>query len=1032
MIKRNSKNKTLREIINRVFNTFLDSSFFLTLEILEELIPLLDGHHSQSISHTLPSGTLVVANQGGNFLGKVLVLERFNLLPDLLPLRLVPLGHSLVVLLPVIDARPALQEVQVLGALLALLSSALVGDRSQGARGHLPEDELLVESSAQTPVEEAAGVDPLKLVTDDTLGLHASGTIMEISVLGSNLGVDGQQLLLTLSHLLLNLFRLVGVEILVLELLLEVGVGLIQAGNGCQLLVLAVLDTDDTIGLQDTTTGLFISIHLHGVWGDGRNVDEDGLFVLDEGVDNERTVLENLVVHVTLTTRETTPVGKDHQRQLLTIVEVIDSLSSLEGGVGVPNTTSLLADLLDRVGVGRVGRGDVLDRACLNSNDTHGDTTETSTTNHNGTSPAAKSLDERVLVEETALEASIILSLTTNQPANIIRLLLGRGVDDITIPLINDGAQGDGVVALVRYERHPLNNLGDTGEIIIGSHVRDTVAVHDLSATKLQVGGVDFTTEQVVQGRGTCQDNGLTLDLDDTLAETNKGDGEDVIVRSAGGTGNQTRASQTLDTQAILLSNNSDNLESLLTPLGNLLGNNGMLKPSLGLLIQIKVTETSIWLAGIVPCNLEVRHQLLSQAQAGTRVGGEVNARNAKLASEFGALVEEVILLGTERTNLVGNVVGDDNEATSARVLRGTSTENPTNHTARVGSRLTVDLLQVVLVIEDKLGEGEALASLGLLGTQGRLLLDGLGPRVLDSLTEELGEIVNVLGSHKMGLVSLRLQPVLGGVRGGNRHQVHRALVLGTANALEDPFALLRLALGIQVDVDNETRGVGNDNTERVRSAGLGVSADNADFDLSHTESPSTNSEAVQEALQALLNIARVKLEDRREVHEDVVQIGTVVASDLQSIEDIVDDTVSLGYQVLRGRDLVSETTRADDGTGEVSLVGVDSLAKGLVNVDVFVFREYRLDVEFGKAGQFQLEGQRRLHMTNTVVLIVLGTTECVVARIRSVASTDEGQATNATSKQIFLERSNQGVEAVKGLLIIGSLGISDCNVDNS
>ncbi|CAH0025223.1 unnamed protein product [Clonostachys rhizophaga] len=993
---------------------------FLTLEILEEFLPLLHGHHSKSISHTLPSGTLVVANQGGNFLGKVLVLERLNLLSNLLPLRLVPLGYSLVVLLPVIDARPALQEVQVLGALLALLSSALVGDRSQGASGHLPEDELLVESSAQTPVEEAAGVDPLKLVTDDTLGLHASSTVVEVSVLGSNLGVDGQQLLLTLSHLLLNLLRLVGGEVLVLELFLEVGVGLIQAGNGCQLLVLAVLDTDDTIRLQDTTTGLFISIHLHGVWRDGGNVDEDGLFILDEGVDNERTVLENFVVHVALTTRETTPVGKDHQRQLLTIIEVIDSLSSLEGRVGVPDTTSLLADLLDRVGVGRVGRGDVLDRASLDSNDAHGDTTKTSTTNHNGTSPTTKSLDKGVLVEETALEASIILSLTTDQPANIIRLLLGRGVDDITIPLINDGAQRDGVIALV-------------SEIIVGSHVRDTVTVHDLSATELQVGSVDFTSKQVVQGRGTCQDNGLTLDLDDTLAEANKGDGEDVVVRSAGGTGNQTRASQTLDTQTILLSDNSDNLESLLAPLGNLLGNNGMLEPSLGLLIQIQVTEPSIWLAGIVPCNLEVRHQLFSQAQAGARVGGEVNAGNTKLASQLSALVEEVILLGTERTNLVGNVVGDDNEATSARVLRGASTENPTNHTARVGSRFTVDLLQVVLVIEDKLGEGEALASLGLLGGQGRLLLDGLGPRVLDSLTEELGEIVNVLGSHKMGLVSLRLQPVLGSVRGGNRHQVHRALVLGTANALEDPFTLLRLALSIQVDVDNETRGVGNDNTERVRSAGLGVSADNADFDLSHTESPSTDSEAVQESLQTLLDIARVKLEDRREVHEDVVQIGTVVASDLQSIEDIVDDTVGLGDQVLSGRDLVSETARANDGTCEVSLVGVDSLAKGLVNVDIFVFREYRLNVELGKASQFQLEGQGRLHVTNTVVLIVLRTTECVVARVRSVAvSTDESQATNTTSKQIFLERSNQGVEAIKGLLIIGSLGISNCNVDNS
>lgn len=52
--------------------------------------------------------------------------------------------------------------------------------------------------------------------------------------------------------------------------------------------------------------------------------------------------------------------------------------------------------------------------------------------------------------------------------------------------------------------------------------MRDTVLVHDLSATELQVGGVDFTTEKLVDGGSTSEDDGLTLDLDGTLTKTDK------------------------------------------------------------------------------------------------------------------------------------------------------------------------------------------------------------------------------------------------------------------------------------------------------------------------------------------------------------------------------------------------------------------------------------------------------------------------------------------------------------------------------
>jgi hypothetical protein len=71
-------------------------------------------------------------------------------------------------------------------------------------------------------------------------------------------------------------------------------------------------------------------------------VHKDGLLIFDERIDNVRAILEHLVVHVALTTRETTPVCKDHNWKLLAVVEILQCLRGLEGRVRVPDTTSFL------------------------------------------------------------------------------------------------------------------------------------------------------------------------------------------------------------------------------------------------------------------------------------------------------------------------------------------------------------------------------------------------------------------------------------------------------------------------------------------------------------------------------------------------------------------------------------------------------------------------------------------------------------------------------------------------------------------
>ncbi|KAH6606989.1 hypothetical protein Trco_006142 [Trichoderma cornu-damae] len=729
---------------------------------------------------------------------------------------------------------------------------------------------------------------------------------------------------------------------------------------------------------------------------------------------------------------------QDHERKLFTVVEVIDGLSSLESRVGIPDTAGLVADLLDRVGVGGIGRRNVLHSAGLDSNDTHGNTTKASTTNDNSSSPAAKGLNERVLVEQPALERTIVVLLTGNHPPDIIGLLLGRVVSDVAVPAVEAWADRDGATTLLGHKRHPLDNLGNTLKVIVGGHVRNTVAVHDLGTTKLEVGGVDFTTEKVVQSRSTSKDDGLTFNLDSTLAKTDKigtntckkkkkktiyGNSEDVVVSLAGGSGNKTRSPQTLNAETILLSHNRNNLVSLLATLNHFFGDDLILEAILGLLVQVQVTEAALVFGSIVPGNLEMRHQLVCETKTGTRVSRQVDARNAQFTSQLGALVEEVVFLGAEGSNLVRDVVGNNNETATGRVLWGLSLDNPSNHSACVGAGLTVDLVEVVLVVKHKLGECNTIADLGLLRRQSGLPPDGLCPAVLDGLAEQLGEIVHVLGTHQVSLVSLRLEPVLGSVWRGNGQQVQRTLFLGSANAVEDPVTFIGLALSVQVDVHDIARGVGDCNTQGVWNTGLGVRANNTNLHLGNTQSPGTGAKSIQEALEGLFNSGRVELEDGSEVHEDVVEIRVVIADNLEGVEDVVDDTVGLRDEVFGSGDLVAETTGSDHGTSEVTLVRVDSLANSLIHVNVLVLREHGLDAEVGKTGQLQLEGQGRLTVTDAVVFLVVRASESVVARVRAVAATAyECQTTDPADQQLALETLNNGQDAREGLFVILAL----------
>ena len=56
------------------------------------------------------------------------------------------------------------------------------------------------------------------------------------------------------------------------------------------------------------------------------DVDKDGMLVFHQRIHDHGSKLQDLVVHVTSAARKSTPVGKDHDWQVLATVEVFQSL----------------------------------------------------------------------------------------------------------------------------------------------------------------------------------------------------------------------------------------------------------------------------------------------------------------------------------------------------------------------------------------------------------------------------------------------------------------------------------------------------------------------------------------------------------------------------------------------------------------------------------------------------------------------------------------------------------------------------------
>mmetsp|Transcript_11419 Transcript_11419/g.33839 ORF Transcript_11419/g.33839 Transcript_11419/m.33839 type:complete len:226 (-) Transcript_11419:3512-4189(-) len=214
--------------------------------------------------------------------------------------------------------------------------------------------------------------------------------------------VGGHELCLVLVDVLLGNDARGGVHLHPLELGVE-------AVHGLDELRAAELDLGDARGLEDAAARRGVRVHLHdprvdhGVddhpgaaahLGAGRDVDEDGLLVGGQVLHDVGAELEHLLEHVLATAREAAPVGQDDEGQALAVVEVVDGLGRLVGGVREPHLPGLRHFLLARFHVGGIREDCLHHEAVLRGDDAHWDAAEASSPDDHRARPVGEGLGE--------------------------------------------------------------------------------------------------------------------------------------------------------------------------------------------------------------------------------------------------------------------------------------------------------------------------------------------------------------------------------------------------------------------------------------------------------------------------------------------------------------------------------------------------------------------------------------------------------------------------------------------------------------
>lgn len=172
--------------------------------------------------------------------------------------------------------------------------------------------------------------------------------------------------------------------------------------------------------------------------------------------------------------------------------------------------------------------------------------------------------------------------------------------------------------------------------------------------------------------------------------------------------------------------------------------------------------------------------------------------------------------------------------------------------------------------------------------------------------------------------------------------------------------------------------------------------------------------------------------------YRDVVAIGSSLgrADDLERIEDVGDESVGLGDEVVDRLHVASESTRSDEGADEESTVGRVVLADGVVDVHLAVLGRAGLEGEVGEAGELELEGESGLDISDRRQLLPRSRllAEGEERRVLALATDEERETTHASTLDLVVG----GVDVLcelraEGVLVDGAgrLGHGEGDVDH-
>mmetsp|Transcript_14535 Transcript_14535/g.58966 ORF Transcript_14535/g.58966 Transcript_14535/m.58966 type:complete len:283 (+) Transcript_14535:1953-2801(+) len=274
---------------------------------------------------------------------------------------------------------------------------------------------------------------------------------------------------------------------------------------------------------------------------------------------------------------------------------------------------------------------------------------------------------------------------------------------------------------------------------------------HDLGSSQLILGSVNVLPEKLVQGHVTSKNDGPIRHLNRALSESHQvctnpnrssshiAESEYIIVSAAG-------FSSYFSTPAKILNSNTvdrtDNVIEDPSCLAVYIHRVDICFVRLHLLVvlisEVQILEAEGRFGVVLELDLELALQLRIKPNPSSRVARQIYSGDSPLSSKLRGLEEHIVFTNSERTCLEGDVIRNNYNFASFRVLRSLQLDKPGNHANIIRTRRPYHAFKLIcLEIEDKF--------FGLQnGTLWHLQTRELLPRFLHRHFKQTNEVVNV------------------------------------------------------------------------------------------------------------------------------------------------------------------------------------------------------------------------------------------------------------------------------------------------